>query len=158
MSRLDQPTWTGPAGAAHLITSSETYRDSQMAAATTRAQCLLGFRRRAPLPFPFPFPFPIPRAPARRRGVRMASSDGPAPFSTAVAVPGAAGPVRVVAAPGLPEADFRNAIESALFKQWLKNLQTEKGVLTYGRLNLRQILIQVLSLPPPSPTSKCFSF
>ena len=37
----------------------------------------------------------------------------------------------------------RNAVDSALFKQWLSNLQSEKGVLTYGRLNLTRILIQV---------------
>jgi len=36
----------------------------------------------------------------------------------------------------------RNAVDSALFKQWLSNLQSEKGVLTYGRLNLTRILIQ----------------
>ncbi|KAL6606289.1 hypothetical protein ACP70R_041942 [Stipagrostis hirtigluma subsp. patula] len=109
-------------------------------AASARAQCLLGFRRRAPVP---PLPFPIPRSATRRRGVRMASSEGSsAPPSTTVEVPGAAGPVLVVAAPGLPEADFRNAVDSALFKQWLRNLQTEKGVLTYGRLNLTRVLIQ----------------
>jgi hypothetical protein len=37
----------------------------------------------------------------------------------------------------------RNAVDSSLFKQWLSNLQSEKGVLTYGRLNLTRILIQV---------------
>ncbi|XP_062227930.1 nudix hydrolase 14, chloroplastic [Phragmites australis] len=113
------------------------------AAASARAQCLLGLRRRAPLQ-PLPFPSPITRAVIRRRGVRMASSDGSgaAPPSTTIEVPGAAGPVLVVAAPGLPEEDFRNAVDSTLFKQWLRNLQTEKGVLTYGRLNLTRILIQ----------------
>jgi hypothetical protein len=34
--------------------------------------------------------------------------------------------------------------DSAVLKQWLKNLQTEeKGVLTTGKLSLRQILLQV---------------
>ncbi|GJN01058.1 hypothetical protein PR202_ga18293 [Eleusine coracana subsp. coracana] len=73
----------------------------------------------------------------------MASTGESPPPSTTVEVPGAAGPVLVVAAPGLPEADLRNAVDSALFKQWLRNLQTEKGVLTYGRLNLTRVLIQV---------------
>ncbi|KAK3131494.1 hypothetical protein QOZ80_6AG0507180 [Eleusine coracana subsp. coracana] len=72
----------------------------------------------------------------------MASTGESPPPSTTVEVPGAAGPVLVVAAPGLPEADLRNAVDSALFKQWLRNLQTEKGVLTYGRLNLTRVLIQ----------------
>ncbi|TKW19422.1 hypothetical protein SEVIR_4G019000v4 [Setaria viridis] len=114
-------------------------------AASTRARCLLGFRRRAPLPpLPFPFPSPVARAATRRRGVRMASSEASAsaPPSTTIEVPGAAAPVLVVGAPGLPEADFRNAVDSSLFKQWLSNLQSEKGVLTYGRLNLTRILIQ----------------
>ncbi|CAN6208906.1 unnamed protein product [Urochloa humidicola] len=112
-------------------------------AATSRARCLLAFRRRAPRP-PLPLPSPIARAAARRRGVRMASSEvsASAPLSTTIEVPGAAGPVVVVGAPGLPEADFRNAVDSALFKQWLSNLQSEKGVLTYGRLNLTRVLIQ----------------
>lgn len=74
----------------------------------------------------------------------MASSDAPQLGATTVAVPGAAGPVSVVAAPGLPEADFRKALDSALFRRWLENLQTEKGLLAYGKLSLRQILIQVL--------------
>jgi len=41
----------------------------------------------------------------------MASSDASAaaPPSATVEVPGAAGPVLVVGAPGLPEADFRSA-------------------------------------------------
>ncbi|WVZ82754.1 hypothetical protein U9M48_029984 [Paspalum notatum var. saurae] len=114
------------------------------AAAGARAQCLLAFRRR-PLLRPLPFPWPIARAAGRRRGVRMASSDASsaaAPPSTTIEVPGAAAPVLVVGAPGLPEADFRNAVDSALFKQWLRNLQSEKGVLTYGRLNLTRVLIQ----------------
>uniref|UniRef100_J3MAY3 Nudix hydrolase domain-containing protein n=2 Tax=Oryza brachyantha TaxID=4533 RepID=J3MAY3_ORYBR len=77
----------------------------------------------------------------------MASSgdDAPRP-STTVAVPGAAGPVRVVAARGLTEEGFTRAVESALFRQWLKNLQEEKGVLTHGRLDLRQILIQGIDM------------
>ena len=40
----------------------------------------------------------------------------------------------------------RNAVESSLFKQWLRNLQSEKGVLTYGRLSLTRVLIQVMCI------------
>ncbi|KAM0834194.1 hypothetical protein ACQ4PT_063775 [Festuca glaucescens] len=113
------------------------------ATTTTRAaQCLFGFSHRAP-----PLP-PLASLLLRRRtggalAVRMASSDAAAPqLSTTVAVPGAAAPVRVVAAPGLREADFSKALDSALFRRWLENLQSEKGVLTYGKLSLTQILIQ----------------
>ncbi|XLR19824.1 hypothetical protein S83_047736, partial [Arachis hypogaea] len=35
-----------------------------------------------------------------------------------------------------------NAIDSSLFKQWLHNLQSEIGILAYGTLALRQVLIQ----------------
>ncbi|VAH14595.1 unnamed protein product [Triticum turgidum subsp. durum] len=49
---------------------------------------------------------------------------------------------RVMAAPGLPEADFRKALDSALFRRWLESLQAEKGLLAHGKLSLRQILIQ----------------
>ncbi|RWR87572.1 nudix hydrolase 14, chloroplastic isoform X2 [Cinnamomum micranthum f. kanehirae] len=51
-------------------------------------------------------------------------------------------PVPVVAAHGLSESDFRNAIDSALFKQWLKNMQSETGILANGSMSLRQVLIQ----------------
>ncbi|XP_019239951.1 PREDICTED: nudix hydrolase 14, chloroplastic isoform X1 [Nicotiana attenuata] len=51
-------------------------------------------------------------------------------------------PVSVVAAPGVSDTQFRNAIESSLFKQWLKNIQTETGLLANGAMSLRQVLIQ----------------
>ncbi|KAL5213369.1 hypothetical protein ABZP36_024216 [Zizania latifolia] len=112
-----------------------------MAAGAVARQCLLGFRprRRAA---PLPLPLLTPRAQSRRRVARMASLGHVPPLSTTVVVPGAEGPVSVVAAPGLTEADFRSAVESSLFRQWVKNLQAEKGILTYGKLNLRKILIQ----------------
>lgn len=50
-------------------------------------------------------------------------------------------PVRVVAAPGVSDSDFRNAIDSSLFKQWLKNSET--GMLVNGAMSLAQVLIQV---------------
>ncbi|XP_058228250.1 nudix hydrolase 14, chloroplastic isoform X2 [Rhododendron vialii] len=52
----------------------------------------------------------------------------------------AAEPVHIVAAHGVSSSDFRNAIESSLFKQWLKN--TETGILANGSMSLSQVLIQ----------------
>ncbi|KAI3687496.1 hypothetical protein L1987_81193 [Smallanthus sonchifolius] len=51
-------------------------------------------------------------------------------------------PVTVVAAPGVSDSDFRSAIGCSLFEQWLKNIQSEKGILADGSLSLRQVLIQ----------------
>eukprot|EP00262_Sarcandra_glabra_P016605 TRINITY_DN5467_c0_g2_i1.p1 TRINITY_DN5467_c0_g2~~TRINITY_DN5467_c0_g2_i1.p1 ORF type:complete len:225 (+),score=39.75 TRINITY_DN5467_c0_g2_i1:70-675(+) len=51
-------------------------------------------------------------------------------------------PVELVAAQGVSDSDFRNAIESALFKQWLKNMQSETGILAHGYMSLRRVLIQ----------------
>ncbi|KAL2543621.1 Nudix hydrolase 14 [Forsythia ovata] len=51
-------------------------------------------------------------------------------------------PVPVVAASGVSGSDFRNAIESSLFKQWLKNIQTQTGMLANGAMSLSQVLIQ----------------
>ncbi|CAI9093866.1 OLC1v1029456C1 [Oldenlandia corymbosa var. corymbosa] len=51
-------------------------------------------------------------------------------------------PVEVVADPGVSEADFKNAVECSLFKQWLKNIQTETGMLANGEMLLKQVLIQ----------------
>ena len=55
-----------------------------------------------------------------------------------------AAPARACPVAGLDvaEADFRKALDSALFRQWLENLQAEKGLLAHGKLSLRQILIQ----------------
>lgn len=51
-------------------------------------------------------------------------------------------PVQVVATPGVSDTEFRNAIESALFQKWLKNIQTETGLLANGDMSLTQVLIQ----------------
>ncbi|XP_059290204.1 nudix hydrolase 14, chloroplastic [Lycium ferocissimum] len=51
-------------------------------------------------------------------------------------------PVSIVAAPGVSDTHFRNAIESSLFKQWLKNIQSETGLLANGAMSLKQVLIQ----------------
>ncbi|KAM0046086.1 putative ADP-sugar diphosphatase [Helianthus debilis subsp. tardiflorus] len=55
-------------------------------------------------------------------------------------------PVTVVAAPGVSDADFRNAIGCSLFEQWLKNIQSEKGLLADGSLSLTQVLIQGIDM------------
>ncbi|KAG8484295.1 hypothetical protein CXB51_023832 [Gossypium anomalum] len=51
-------------------------------------------------------------------------------------------PVQVLAAPGLSDSEFRAAIESSLFRQWLKNLECESGILANGNMTLTQVLIQ----------------
>ncbi|KAA3456232.1 nudix hydrolase 14, chloroplastic-like [Gossypium australe] len=51
-------------------------------------------------------------------------------------------PVQVLAAPGLSDSEFRAAIESSLFRQWLKNLECENGILANGNMTLTQVLIQ----------------
>ncbi|XP_044487659.1 nudix hydrolase 14, chloroplastic isoform X2 [Mangifera indica] len=51
-------------------------------------------------------------------------------------------PVHVVAAPGLSETEFRSALDSNLFNQWLKNLQGQTGILAGGDMLLKQVLIQ----------------
>ncbi|KAI3839086.1 hypothetical protein MKX03_011085 [Papaver bracteatum] len=51
-------------------------------------------------------------------------------------------PVEIIAAPGLSNHDFRMAIESCLFKKWLENMQCETGILTYGDMSLKRVLVQ----------------
>ncbi|VAI69386.1 unnamed protein product [Triticum turgidum subsp. durum] len=131
----------GPCEGAHGSRDAKLPEREKMAAAAraAAAQCLLGLvRRRAP-PLPLLSSLPLPRR-SGALAVRMASSD--AQLGATVEVPGAAGPVRVVAAAGLPEVDFRKALDSALFRRWLENLQAERGLLAHGKLSLRQILIQ----------------
>ncbi|KAI3925269.1 hypothetical protein MKX01_011799 [Papaver californicum] len=50
--------------------------------------------------------------------------------------------VEIIAAPGLSNHDFRMAIESSLFKKWLENMQCETGILTYGDMSLKRVLVQ----------------
>lgn len=52
----------------------------------------------------------------------------------------------IVAASGLSESEFRNAIESALFKQWLRNMQSERGLLTSGQMHLQCVEIQGIDM------------
>lgn len=56
--------------------------------------------------------------------------------------PSGNGPVNIIAAPGLTDSEFRSAIDSSLFKQWLNNLQSETGILADGDMSLKQVLIQ----------------
>ncbi|CAO2820019.1 unnamed protein product [Amaranthus hypochondriacus] len=68
------------------------------------------------------------------------SSESSPPLTHTIRLPGQ--PVEIVAAPGLTPSDFRNAIDSSLFQQWLKNLQGENGALTDGAMSLNKVLIQ----------------
>ncbi|XP_015900349.3 nudix hydrolase 14, chloroplastic isoform X1 [Ziziphus jujuba] len=51
-------------------------------------------------------------------------------------------PVQIVAAPCVSDSEFRNAMDSSLFKSWLKNMQSETGILAGGALYLDRVLIQ----------------
>ncbi|WOL19171.1 hypothetical protein Cni_G27968 [Canna indica] len=92
---------------------------------------------------------PSPTAAERRLGLparpvfgRMASGDSRAPAAaTSIPLQGG-GSVEVVAAPGVSDSDLRIAINSSLFKQWLKNMQSERGLLAGGQMSLRQVYIQ----------------
>ncbi|XP_010529515.1 PREDICTED: nudix hydrolase 14, chloroplastic [Tarenaya hassleriana] len=50
--------------------------------------------------------------------------------------------VHVAAGPGVSASDFRNAIDSCLFKNWLNNLQSETGILADEAMALKQVVIQ----------------
>ncbi|KAK4486425.1 hypothetical protein RD792_009100 [Penstemon davidsonii] len=91
----------------------------------------------------FPFSRSSPSrifSPKTRKLTIMASSFQ---LSHTITLPGQLGqPITVVAAPGVSNSDFRNAIDSLLFKQWLKNKQTETGLLASGSMSLKEVLIQ----------------
>ncbi|KAL3818145.1 hypothetical protein ACJIZ3_004050 [Penstemon smallii] len=79
-------------------------------------------------------------SPKTRKLTIMASSFQ---LSDTITLPSQLGqPITVVAAPGVSNSDFRNAIDSLLFKQWLKNIQTETGFLASGSMSLKEVLIQ----------------
>ncbi|KAF7828342.1 Nudix hydrolase 14, chloroplastic [Senna tora] len=84
-------------------------------------------------------------APSWRRTTRLCckmSAESP-PLIHSITLPNqVAEPVQIVAAPGISHSDFWSAIDSSLFKQWLHNLQTENGVLAFGNMALRRVLIQ----------------
>ncbi|KAK9203605.1 hypothetical protein WN943_013861 [Citrus x changshan-huyou] len=74
---------------------------------------------------------------------KMPTESSPSPLTHSITIPSQLSqPVHVVAAPGLSESDFRCAVESTLFKQWLKNLQSETGILANGDMLLKHVLIQ----------------
>ncbi|KAI4370042.1 hypothetical protein MLD38_018429 [Melastoma candidum] len=49
-------------------------------------------------------------------------------------------PVHIVAAPGVTEPHFRSAVESSLFRNWVKNLEGDGGVLANGAACLKQVV------------------
>ncbi|XP_031498619.1 nudix hydrolase 14, chloroplastic isoform X2 [Nymphaea colorata] len=62
------------------------------------------------------------------------------PLSLTLDVLGA--PVRVVASPALSDSEFRKAVDCLVFKNWLRNLHGEKGILATEAFSLREVLIQ----------------
>ncbi|KAF2298938.1 hypothetical protein GH714_029235 [Hevea brasiliensis] len=77
------------------------------------------------------------------------SAESPPPLTHSLVLPSQPSqPVQVVAAPGVSNSDFRrvflymSAIDSSLFKQWLKNLQSETGILASGAFLLKRVLVQ----------------
>ncbi|KAG6467238.1 nudix hydrolase 14, chloroplastic-like [Zingiber officinale] len=72
---------------------------------------------------------------------RMVSGESQStPSSTRIALPNGDS-VEILAAPGVSDSDLRNAVNSFVFKQWLKNISSETGLLA-GGLSLRQVYIQ----------------
>ncbi|KAG7552842.1 NUDIX hydrolase domain [Arabidopsis thaliana x Arabidopsis arenosa] len=51
-------------------------------------------------------------------------------------------PVLISATSGISSSDFRDAIDSSLFRNWLRNLESETGILADGSMTLKQVLIQ----------------
>ncbi|CAE6134146.1 unnamed protein product [Arabidopsis arenosa] len=51
-------------------------------------------------------------------------------------------PVLISATAGISSSDFRDAIDSSLFRNWLRNLESETGILADGSMTLKQVLIQ----------------
>ncbi|XP_021286895.1 nudix hydrolase 14, chloroplastic isoform X1 [Herrania umbratica] len=71
------------------------------------------------------------------------SATSSTPLTHSISLPSQLGqPVQIVASPGLSDSEFRSAIESSLFKKWLKNLESESGILANGDMTLTQVLIQ----------------
>ncbi|XP_042504868.1 nudix hydrolase 14, chloroplastic isoform X2 [Macadamia integrifolia] len=74
-----------------------------------------------------------------------AEEHSPLSHPISLAVPAREGigePLQIIAAPGITQNEFRDAIESSLFKQWLKNMQSETGILAQGDMSLKSVLIQ----------------
>ncbi|XP_057812219.1 nudix hydrolase 14, chloroplastic isoform X1 [Salvia miltiorrhiza] len=89
---------------------------------------------------------PLHRA-TRIRALKMTTESTSPELTHAITLPAQLDQcVTVVAAAGVSESDFRNAIECSLFKQWLKNIQTENGLLSNGDMSLRQVIIQGIDM------------
>ncbi|GMY30155.1 nudix hydrolase 14, chloroplastic [Fagus crenata] len=79
----------------------------------------------------------------RPRSLSSKMSTDSSPLTHTITLPTQLGePVQIVAAPGISDSQFRTAIDSSLFKQWLKNLQTETGILADNAMSLKHVLIQ----------------
>ncbi|KAH8513534.1 hypothetical protein H0E87_006704, partial [Populus deltoides] len=69
------------------------------------------------------------------------SSESSQPLTHSLTLPTQLGqPIQIIAAPGV--SDSQTAIESSLFKQWLKSLESENGILATGSFLLKQVLVQ----------------
>uniref|UniRef100_A0A2P2KFY0 Nudix hydrolase 14ic n=2 Tax=Rhizophora mucronata TaxID=61149 RepID=A0A2P2KFY0_RHIMU len=79
----------------------------------------------------------------RRQFCIKMSAESPQPPTRSITLPSQLSqPVEIVAASGVSDSELRIAIESLLFQQWLKNLQSENGVLATGVFLLKRVLIQ----------------
>lgn len=55
--------------------------------------------------------------------------------------------VEVVAAPGVTDSELRKAFDSILFKQWINNMKSERGILALDdRCCLKKVLIQSVDM------------
>ncbi|GMH09460.1 hypothetical protein Nepgr_011301 [Nepenthes gracilis] len=78
-----------------------------------------------------------------RRGICLRMSVGSSRLTHTITLPSQFGePVRITAAPGVSNSEFRSAIECSLFKRWLKNLESENGILADGAMSLKEVIIQ----------------
>lgn len=92
--------------------------------------------------FIFSSPLSPPHSPCAI-ALRRKMSANSSPLIHSIILPSQlAHPVQIVAAPGISDAEFRSAIESSLFKQWLKNAQSETGIFSGGELSLERVVIQ----------------
>eukprot|EP01018_Ginkgo_biloba_P025944 Gb_41297 [translate_table: standard] len=68
-------------------------------------------------------------------------TDGTSPITLCLDIQGNS--IEVTAAPGVTDSELRKAVDSILFKQWIKNMQSERGILTLdNRCCLNKVLIQ----------------
>ncbi|KAK9668239.1 hypothetical protein RND81_13G043800 [Saponaria officinalis] len=80
------------------------------------------------------------KLPFRHFSTTTMSSNSPSQLTHTISLPSQL--VEVIAAPGITPSDFRSAIDSSLFQKWLRNLQSESGVLVDGSLSLNKVIIQ----------------